>query len=183
MNAGKAKFGLVSTPERAVISIGLLVGVVLGAVGGAVGRGTAQNALFALSSMGLVAAYVVLAIGHAHRRHTLTASGFVILAIGEALIATGDPSNAHGYSSAFAGGVMYYIPGLLLISLPEVMPLVVRLLGLLAALPWVVFAIQNWKGQAPASDSTLATVGYLLLSATIIGWIVASARSSDTENA
>ncbi|MBI2918838.1 MAG: hypothetical protein HYY01_12715 [Chloroflexi bacterium] len=183
MTTGIRKFAFFSIPERSVITIGLLTYVVLGMAGSAFDRGSsAQNILYAVSGVGLVAAGVVAAMHLVRRNHTIVASGFVILAIAEAmLIVGGVPSAATDYLASFAGGVMYYIPGLLLISLPSVMPLVVRALGVLAAAPWAVFAFQNLTGKAPAFDAPVTVVGYILLSLAVIGWAISLARPEEAE--
>ncbi|GEM_PF-5318937 len=182
MTTGIRKFDFFSTPEHSVITIGLLAYVVLGMAGSALDRGSAQNILYAVSGVGIVAAGVCAAMRLVRRNQTIAASGFVILAIAESMLLVGGvPSAATGYSASFAGGVLYYVPGLLLISLPSIMPLVVRALGALAAVPWAIYAFQNLTGEAPASDAPVTVVGYILLSLAAIGWAIALARADGGE--
>ena len=93
----------------------------------------------------------------------------------------GIPSAFPGYNPGFAGGVMNYVPGLLLVSLPRVMPGWVRVLGTLAAIPWTMFAIQNLTGGQPSFNGAVAIVGYLLMSLAAIGWVVTLWRNREVQ--
>ena len=74
---------------------------------------------------------------------------------------------------------MFYVPALLLISLPKALPWPVRVMGVLASLPWAVFSAQFIMGQTPSYSDLLATIGYALLGLTAIAWIVVLARTPE----
>lgn len=171
--------GLFSSAERAVITAGLLMAVVPGFAGGQVGPGTMQTTLYALSSFGLVAATMLLALRHLRQGQTLAAAGMAILAMAEMLLWVGGRPGDPGYDVTFAGGVMFYVPALLLISIPKVLPWLVRVMGILASLPWAMFSARFLSGQTPSYADALATVGYALLGITMIGWIVVLGRTAE----
>ncbi len=71
----------------------------------------------------------------------------------------------------FAAGVGLWVASLTLISAPNVMPLWVRVVGLIAALLFAVVAVQLFIGHAltPLSQP-LPFFAYPFLVATLLGW-------------
>ena len=160
---------------RWAVVAGLAMGVVLGMSGNFFKPGAVQNFLYALSSMGLVAAVPVLAIRQARAGRMLPAAGFIVLAVAEMLIWTGGP----GSLASFAAGVMFYVPALLLISLPSGLPPAARIIGAVAALPWAIFAGAYLIDPKAAPILALQIVGYLLFSAAAVSWLVVAVRDRE----
>ena len=158
---------------RWVVAGGFAVGVVLGQAGGFFKPGPAQNVLFALSSLGLVAGAPVMAIRQGQLRRFLVAAGFGVLPVAEMMIWSGGPGNA----GSFAGAVMFYVPALLLISVPAGLPMACRVLGIVAAIPWLAYSgAYLIAGQAVLA---IQIAGYLLFSAAAIGWLVVAVRDRE----
>ncbi|MGH8871067.1 MAG: hypothetical protein ACRDWS_03745 [Acidimicrobiia bacterium] len=166
------------TAASKVTIAGLVVGAVLGQVGGALGVGTAQTVLFATSSVGFTVGAVLLAARHLGRSEVLVGAGFAILAVAETMIWTaGGPEQ--GGEASFAGATLFYVPALLMISLPVVFRSWVRVVGALAALSFGIHAYLFLLGAEPTSQDIPALVGYVLLTLALVGWIVSVVRSPD----
>jgi hypothetical protein len=79
---------------------------------------------------------------------------------------------------------LFYVPALLLISVPPRFALWARAAGALAVLPFGIHAVVFLLGGNPAEILQIA--GYLLLSVAVIGWavdVVRSARSAHASRA
>lgn len=164
------------TASSRIIVAGLVVGALLGQVGGALGVGTSQTVLFAVSSVGLTVGAVLLALRHLDRKEPLVAGGFAILAVAEMMLWSGGGPQQGGEVS-FAVATLYYVPALLMISLPAQFPLWTRAFGVLAAIPFGIHAILFLLGNEPSSQGAPALIGYVLLTLAVVGWIVSVIRS------
>lgn len=158
--------------ERVVVLTGLVAGAGLGQIGGFIAAGPAQNVLFALSSIGLVAAAALLATSFASQGRRQIAAGFAVLAVAEVTIWSGGP----GSSTSFAAGALFYAPALLLISLPAGFPVVVRALGAINAAAWAVYGFDYLLRAPTAPPLWLQVIGYILLTLTVLGWAAALGR-------
>ena len=161
---------LVLEGTRSIIVGGLVVGAVLGFGGNFVEQGNTQSVVYGLSTLGLILASVLLAVEHASVGHRLAAAGFALLALGETRVL--NPTDAPGGEASFAAGVFLYAPGLLLIALSPWAPRWVRLLGVIAAVPFTAHSLIYLGGGEIDSTDPLAGVGYALFTITIVGWIV-----------
>ena len=165
------------TSERVVIVGGLLVGVVLGLGGNVPEEGFLQNLLLVVSSIGLTVASVLLALREARHDTDLVAAGFAVFAIAEHVLwAAGTPDRVEGIGTSFAAAVVFYVPALLLISLPSRFALWARVAGALAAIPFGISAVM-YLGGVDQPPEVLEAVGYLLLTVAVIGWVVDVIRS------
>lgn len=152
----------------------LAVGAGLGFGGNFAPVGPVQDLMYALSAAGLVLGAILLALEHVTAGHILAASGFVILALGEARLI--NPTDAPGGEDSFAAGVLLYVPALVLIAFSPWAPRWTRVVGALAAVPFAVHALAYFGGAAVETDGAIPSVGYALLTVTIIGWIVTVLR-------
>jgi len=168
------------TGERAIIVGGLLVGVVLGMAGNIPQEGWLQTLLYAVSSIGLVVASALFVLREAHRGGEFVPAGFAIFTFAEIIVWVGGGPTGPGGEAPFAAAVLFYVPALLLISLPPRFPFWARAAGALAAVPFGIHAIVFLLGGNPSEGPQIA--GYLLLSVAAIGWAVDVVRSTRHAN-
>lgn len=159
--------------DRAMIVGGLLVGVVLGQAGGFLGPGPAQNMAYALSSIGLVVGAGLLTARTAALGRTASAVGFGLVAVAEIAIWSGGP----GATAALAAGALFSAPALLLVSSPRLLPAWVRVAGGVTAVAWAIYAAAYLLDPAATPSMTLQVAAYILLSVTVLGWAIETARS------
>jgi hypothetical protein len=96
-----------------------------------------------------------------------------VFAIGESLLVSGAAMDLARSAPSFGGGVGLWAAGLVLISVPRVFPMVVRLLGLAAALLFAATASLIFAGtQITPLSQPLPFFAYPVLVATFVGWIV-----------
>jgi hypothetical protein len=95
---------------------------------------------------------------------------------------TGGP----GSTAAFAATALFYVPALVMIALPNGLPLIGRALTGLAAVPWAAFGTLYLTNPAASGDAWVSTAlkplqiaGYLVLTAAVISWIVVTIRQPD----
>jgi len=161
-------------PDRRLTAAALAVGVVFG-FGGNFLPELPQTLAHVISSIGLVVGSVTLALSLLRRRRELVAAGLLVLAMAE-LVMWNNGSSVELGDLAFSSSVMFYVPGLLLASIPRGFPIWSRMAGGLAAIPFGIHAVQFLLDASPSSSGPLAIAGYLLMSVAIIGWIVAILR-------
>jgi hypothetical protein len=161
---------------RLAIVVGLLVAVGAGIAAGSFKSLAAQTVLYAMSSVGWVTATSILAFKHALRSEAIVAAGFLILTVAETLLWVNGYPDSATYEAGFAGGVMFYVPGLLLAAAPTVYPRVIRLLALLAAGAWTMGTARFLLGSEFAHADPLAIAGYVLISSFFLGVAWATLR-------
>lgn len=146
---------------------GLAVGAVLGLAGDQLPVGSAHVLLLLVSSVGLVVGTALLTCWHLRRGRALVGAGFAILTVAEMLIwATGGP--VVGDEASFAAGVAFYVPALLLVAVPAVLPVWARAAAVLAGVAFGALATVALTGGAPAP--VLQDAGYGLLTLSLVGW-------------
>lgn len=178
-NAAAPIHSTMHRPTVAWISAGALaVGAVLGFGGNFAPVGPTQDLLYALSAVGLILGSILLALQHATRGHTLAASGFALLALGESRLL--NPTDAPGGEASFAVGVLLYVPALLLIACSPWAPRWTRVVGALAAAPFAAHALAYFGGAQVEADGPIPSVGYTLLTVTIVGWVITVLRRPPT---
>lgn len=155
-----------------LITIGLAIGFILGMGGSFVKDITTQVILYEISTIGLTVGALLAAAKYARENVDLVASGFLLLAIAEATMSSGAADiYSGGGGASFGAGMALYVPALLLISIPDKLPKLVRLTGVLAAIPFTIAAAKIFLGEDVPSTSLFPSIGYGLLTLTIIGWI------------
>jgi len=173
LNLGVAR--ALASPTRGLIAASLAIGVVFG-FGGNFLPPTLRTVSEALSSIGLVVGSVLLALAFLRQsREVAVVAGLFILAIAE-IVLWNNGRNGELAAVAFATAVMFYVPALLLISLPAVFPVWSRAAGALAALLFGAHAAQFLLGNTPSPSGPFAIAGYTLMSIAIAGWVVALLR-------
>ena len=158
------------TRLRIVAACGLVAGAILGLAGTFMSppmRGLAWG----LDGIALVVASALLTLYHSRQGHDLVAAGFLVFAIGQGLILSGAAMDPADTVSPFAAGAGLWAAGLALISVPRVLPFLVRILGLIAAVLFAIFAIQVLSGNPLTSLSTpLPLFAYPFLVVTLLCW-------------
>lgn len=153
---------------------GLAVGAVLGMAGNFVFPGAVQDLLFVVSALGLIVAAALLAVRLAVRGLPLAVVGFGLLALAESRLLT--TTAAPGADGIFAGTTLLYAPALVAIAWSGWAPVWVRVVGALAALPFLAHALVFFAGGTIDHSDPLAGAGYALFTVTIGGWILTLLR-------
>jgi hypothetical protein len=171
-----------SLSHRILIVVGLAIGAVLGFGGNFLPAGPLQNIVYTLSSLGIIMGSALLAAWIADWGQTIAAVGFALLALAESIGFSGIflVANAPTFSGAytFAAGVALYAVALPLASIPHSFPLWTRITGVLAAIPFAAHALLWLLGRSPEPSGPLATIGYVLLIVTMVGWIITVLRTA-----
>jgi hypothetical protein len=158
------------TRLRVIAACGLVAGAILGIAGTFVPppmRGLAWG----LDGIALVVASALLTLYHFRQGHDLVGAGFLVFAVGQGLILSGAAMDPGDTVSSFAAGAGLWAAGLTLISVPRVLPFIVRILGLIAAVLFAIFAIQVFSGNPLTSLSTpLPLFAYPFLVVTLLCW-------------
>jgi hypothetical protein len=153
-------------------SIGLAVGGILGMAGTFAPTAALRSLAWGIDGIALIMATALLTLLFFRRGEDIVAAGFLVFAIGESLIvatAAMDPSAA---VPIFGVGTGLWAMALALISVPRVLPLGVRLLGLVAAVLFSVTALQILAGAVlTPTTAPLPFNAYPVLVATMGGWI------------
>lgn len=162
---------MMNRTNNRIASIGLAIGAIFGLAGSLVSGPQLQIFLYEFSSVGLTAACVLLAMKFLRQKQDIVATGFLLLAIGEAVMSVGTAAGQLGGQAAFGAGMALYVPALLFISIPPKFPLWVRLMGIAASIPFAIAAATIFMGGQILSTAALPGAGYGLLTLTIVGWI------------
>ena len=150
---------------------GLVIGGVLGMVGTFVPSASVRALLWGVDGVALIVATALLTVHHFRRENDVVAAGFLVFVAAETLIVSTAAMDLVASGPIFAAGVGLWAASLTLISAPNVMPLWVRVVGLIAALLFAVVAVQLFIGHAltPLSQP-LPFFAYPFLVATLLGW-------------
>jgi len=155
-----------------IASIGLTLGGVFGLAGTFVGQANLRNMAWEIDSLGLIVATSLLTIKFFRKGCDAIAAGFLVFAIGEAVMLSGQAAGLEGSVPSFAAGTALWATAILMISFPREFSLWVRLVGFVASVLFFVTATEIFWGQplTPLS-SPLPFFGYPFLVITFVGWI------------
>ncbi len=131
---------------RILAVVGLVAGAVLGLAGSVVAAANVRAVCWAIDGTGLIVATAILALAHARTGRLEIAGGFLVYAIGEAVMLTGTAMSLDASVPAFAAGAALWSAGLALISVPRVFALWARLAGLVASVLFGVIALRIFWG-------------------------------------
>lgn len=157
-------------------SIGLAIGALFGVSGSLFTEPTLQIALYQISSVALTAACALLTVRYLRAGRDYVATGFLLFAIGEAVMSAGTALGQIGGQAAFAAGMALYVPALLFISVPDEYAAWCRFTGVAATVPFTIAASKIYLGGQALSTSAFPGAGYGLLTLTIAGWIMTLLR-------
>jgi hypothetical protein len=160
------------TYVKFIIVAGLALGGALGMAGTFVADDHLRSLLWAIDSTALIAATSLLAVHFLRKGNECTAAGFIVYAIGEAVMLSGTAGSLEASIPSFAAGAALWAAALLLTSIPNVFPVWVRGVALVAA---VLFAVASLRIFAGADITPLARplpyFAYPFLVLTFAGWI------------
>jgi hypothetical protein len=164
-----------------IAAVGLALGGALGMAGAMVTQQNVQAILWAIDGAGLVMATALLAMKYFRMGNDIVAGGFLVFAIGEGVILLSGPAaGLAGSVPAFAAGTALWGTALLLVSIPKVLAVPVRLLGIVSAALFIITSVRIFWGEQLLPTSTpLPTYAYPLLVATFVGWIWTLWREPD----
>jgi hypothetical protein len=159
-------------PIDKIAAVGRAVGGALGLAGAATTQPNLQAILWAIDSAALVIATSLLTTKYFRKGNDLVAAGFMVFAIGEAVLLSGTAAGPAGSVPAFAAGTALWATALLLISIPKLFNVPIRILGVASAILFIITSARIFWGEPllPTS-SPLPSFAYPLLVATLIGWI------------
>jgi hypothetical protein len=166
--------------QNIIASIGLAIGAIFGIAGSIFTAPVSQIVLYEISSIGLTAACALLAVKFIRAGKDFVATGFLLLAIAEAVMTAGAALGQLGAQPSFGAGMALYVPAFLFISIPTTFPIWARFTGLAASVPFGIAAATIFSGGEVLSTSALPGAGYGLLVASIIGWILTLLRKETT---
>lgn len=159
--------------------IGLVFGAVFGMLGTFVAASNLRAASWAIDAVGLVIATSLLALRFFRKSNDIVAAGFLVFAIGEAVMLSGTALALEAGAAAFAAGTALWSAALLLVSVPRAFALWTRLVGILAAILFAVTSARIFWGQAITPISRpLPYFAYPFLVLTFAGWIWSLLRES-----
>jgi len=148
----------------------LVVGGILGMLG-SFSPPAVRGIAWGLDGTALVLGAALLAVHHIKRGHEMLAAGFFVFLAGQTLVVSGSAMELSASSPSFAAGVGLWAAALALISASSLMPMVVRVTGIIASLLFAVTALQTYGGTAltPLSKP-LPFFAYPFLVLTLFGW-------------
>ena len=154
-----------------IAASGLMVGAGFGLAGTLVASPQLQACLWAIDSVGLVIATALLALKYFRSGNDVVAGGFLVFAIGEAVLLSGTAAGPTASVPAFAAGTALWAAALALVSGPPVMPGWLRLVGVVAAVMFAITSARIYAGEALLPTSApLPFLAYPVFVATLLGW-------------
>lgn len=159
-------------PVNIVAVVGLVLGAVFGLAGTLVTQPNLRNVSWGIDSLGLVMGAAILTLKFYRKGNDFVAAGFLVFAIGEAVMLSGTAAGLAGSVPAFAAGTGLWATSLLLISIPKEFPLAVRVVGIASSILFFITSSRIFWGEtlSPIS-SPLPFFAYPFLVLTFIGWI------------
>ena len=166
---------------RVLAATGLAVGALFGVAGTFAPSASLRGLAWGIDGVSLVMAAGLLTLVFYREEQDLVASGFLVFAIGEGIVLSSAAMDLAASVPSFGAGSGLWALALLLISIPRVFPFAVRLLGLLAAVLFGVTALRIFAGVHVTPLTTpLPFYAYPVLVATLVGWIWALVKASDS---
>jgi hypothetical protein len=154
-----------------IAATGIAIGAILGMAGTFVSSAALRGLAWGMDGTVLTVSAAILAVHHVRRGNEIVAAGFLVFAVGEGLILAGAAMDLVASAPSFAAGVALWAASLALVSASEIMPTVVRGLGILGSLLFAVVAVRIFLGETltPLSKP-LPFFAYPALVATLFGW-------------
>lgn len=167
-------------PQRQIAApCGLVIGAIFGIAGTFASSAALRGLLWGIDGVALVVAGALLAIHHAGRGNRLVATGFLVFAIGEALILATAAMPLGSSGPLFGAGVALWAASLVVVSIPGTLPRWVRGVAIVAAVLFSIVGVRLFLGQPlDALSKPLPFFAYPVLALTLFGWAWAHYRAS-----
>lgn len=131
-----------------------------------------RAAFWALDSTGLIVATSLLTLAYFRKDHDGVAAGFLVFAIGEAVILSGTALTLAESVPSFAAGTALWCASLLLTNVPKEFAAWIRVTGVIAAVLFGSTSLRIFCGeQLLPIESPLPFFAYPFLVLTFAGWI------------
>lgn len=169
-----------SEPQRQIVApCGLVVGALLGIAGTFAASASLRGLLWGIDGVALIMAGALLAIYHVGRGNRLVAAGFLVFAVGETLILSTAATPLVSSGPAFGAGAALWAASLVMVSIPGILPIWVRVAGLVAAVLFSIVGVELFLGQPlDALSKPLPFFAYPVLALTLFGWALAHYRAA-----
>ena len=165
-------FAGMKNPLNTVAAIGLALGAVFGLIGTVVTEQRVRAVSWSIDSVGLIVATSLLTLKYFRKGNDCVAAGYLVFAIGEAVMLSGTAASLEASVPAFAAGTALWSAALLLTGIPKEFALWIRLASMIGA---ILFAITSarifWGEQLLPIASPLPFFAYPFLVLTFVGWI------------
>jgi len=167
-----------------VVTCGLAAGAIFGLAGTVVPTPELRQLCWLVDGLGVVVATTLLALRYFRSGEDMVAAGFLVFAMGECLLIAGVAAGIMASIPTFAGGVGLWSAGLLMTSLPSVMPAWVRAVGTIGAVLFGAVAVMIVTGQPLTPIARpLPYFAYPFVVATFVGWILTTWRVTEPRTA
>jgi len=169
---------MISERLRSVAAAGLIIGALLGMAGSFAPSAALRGLAWGVDGTAIVLASALLVVYHLRESNDQLAAGFLVFLAGETLIVAGSAMELAASAPLFAAGSSLWAAGLALISASSLMPVLLRVTGLIASLLLGFTALRIFGGAAltPLSQP-LPFFGYPFLAITLFGWAWVHGRS------
>ena len=153
-------------------AIGLTLGGIFGMFGSMASQQNLRSAAWGLDGTAMVVAALLLSLHFFRKGCDGIAAGFLVYAIGEAVMLGGTSGSLEASVPAFAAGTALWSAGLFFISFPRELALWTRAAGLISAVLFAIVAGRIfWGTPLTPIARPLPYFAYPFLVLTFIGWI------------
>ena len=162
---------MVEKQIRTVAAVGLVVGGLFGMIGSFAASPSVRGIAWGIDGIALILATALLTIYFFRKGEDVAAAGFLIFVIGESLIISCSAIDLNKDISSFAAGIGLWATSLLLIGSQKIFPIIIRVIGAIAAILFAIVAVQIFTGELvnPLSKP-LPFYAYPPFVVTIFGW-------------
>lgn len=159
-------------PVNGVAIAGLSLGAVFGLLGTFVAQRNVQSAAWGVDGVGLIVATALLSLKFFRKDSDIVAAGFLVFAIGEAVMLAGTATTLADSVPSFAAGTALWSASLLLTSIPKQFAGWARLTGIVGAILFAITSARIFCGSPVLpTTSPLPFFAYPFLVLTFVGWI------------
>ena len=159
------------TSVRTVVLTGLVLGAVLGMAGTMVGGQPLRAVLWGIDGTGLIVATSLLALVHFRAGNDLAAGGFLVYAIGEAVMLGGTAMTPDASVPTFAAGTALWAAALAITAIAGEFPVWSRAASLIGTVLFAIVALRDFAGQMITPlNRPLPYFAYPFLVLTFVGW-------------
>ena len=163
---------------KLLIIAGLVLGGALGMAGTFVSSDQLRSLLWAIDGTGLIVATSLLAVRFLHAGEDCVAGGFIVYAIGEAVMLGGTAGSLEASVPTFAAGTALWTAALLLTSVPKVFAIWTRIAALIAAILFGFVSLRIFAGaEITPLTKPLPFAAYPFLVLTFVGWIWSTVKA------